>query len=313
MRNAFADEITRIAVTDERLILLSGDIGNRLFDNFKAKFPARFLNCGVAEANMTGVAAGLAMNGLRPITYTIAPFATTRCLEQIRNDICYHNLPVIIVGVGAGLGYAELGATHQSLEDIAFMRVLPGMNVVCPADPLETRQALHQALKATQPTYIRLGKKGEPEVFEKSMDFQIGKATTLQNGSDLALLSTGTILPLVIEVANRLATSNLSISVIHFGTVKPLDEDTLRLAASKHSFIATIEEHSRIAGFGASVSEWISDNLISKPQLLRIGTQDKFLHEAGGTDYARGRHGLSVDAISTQIRTEFSSSQIRSD
>ena len=311
MRNAFADEITQIAVTDERIVLLSGDIGNRLFDNFKAKFPSRFLNCGVAEANMTGVAAGLAMSGLRPITYTIAPFATTRCLEQIRDDICYHNLPVVIVGIGAGLGYAELGATHQSLEDIAFMRVLPNMNVLCPADPIETKKALHAALKTNQPTYLRLGKKGEPELFDNSLELQIGKAITLQEGADLSLISTGTILPMVIQVAQQLERYDHSVSVIHFGTVKPLDIDALRHTALNHSIIVTIEEHSRIGGFGAAVSEWLSDNNISKLRLLRIGTQDKFLHEAGGTDYARNRHGLSVEAISRLIHTEFSKSQIR--
>src|SRR5262245_37500104 len=162
MRNAFAAEVTALAGQDERVVLLMGDIGNRLFNDFRDRHPERFFNCGIAEANMTGMAAGMAACGLRPVTYTIAPFVTTRCLEQVRVDVCYHRLPVTIVGVGAGLSYASLGATHQACEDIAFLRALPGMTVVCPADPLEVRLALRAALRHPGPVYLRLGKKGEP-------------------------------------------------------------------------------------------------------------------------------------------------------
>jgi transketolase len=301
MRNAFADEITRIASMDERLILLSGDIGNRLFEEYKNAFPNRFLNCGVAEANMTGVAAGLAMNGLRPITYTIAPFATTRCFEQIRDDICYHNLPVIIIGIGSGLGYAELGATHQSLEDIAILRALPNMTVLCPADPQETRLALRAALNMDGPVYLRLGKKGEKPVHEKNTNYQIGHAMPLRLGSDCALLSTGVIAPLALEVANSLADQNITTKVIHFPSVKPLDNKTLVHCVQKYQLIATIEEHSRIGGFGSAVAEWLSDYGAHTTTLLRYGTQDKFFCEAGGTLYARWRHGLSENIISDDI------------
>src|SRR2546430_5284860 len=164
MRNAFATEITSLASEDERLVLLSGDIGNKLFDGYKEKFPERFFNCGVAEANMMGMAAGMALSGMRPITYTITPFTTTRCFEQIRVDVCYHNVPVIIVGVGGGLSYASLGATHHSCEDIALLRMLPNMTVICPGDAIEVRGALRAALRHDGPVYIRLGKKGEPIV-----------------------------------------------------------------------------------------------------------------------------------------------------
>src|ERR1700760_4170007 len=166
MRNAFADELTKIGDDDHRVIMLSGDIGNRLFDAFKDKHPNRFFNCGVAEAKMTGLAAGLAMNGLRPVTYTITPFVTTRCLEQIRVDVCYHDLPVTIVAVGAGLSYASLGVTHHANEDIAFLRALPGMSVVCPGDAHEVRAALRAAVAHDGPVYIRMGKKNEPLVHQ---------------------------------------------------------------------------------------------------------------------------------------------------
>lgn len=301
MRNAFADEITRIASTNEQLILLSGDIGNRLFDDFKNAFPNRFLNCGVAEANMTGVAAGLSMNGLRPITYTITPFATTRCLEQIRDDICYHNLPAIIVGIGSGLGYAELGATHQSLEDIANLRALPNMTVLCPADPQETRLALQAALEVDGPVYLRLGKKGEQPVHKEGTGYRIGQAMPLREGDDCALLSTGTIAPLALEVADLLADQKIATNVIHFPSVKPLDNETLLHCVRKFRLIATVEEHSRIGGFGSAVAERLSDFGASTTTLLRYGTQDEFLHEAGGTAYARERHGLSAKQICDDI------------
>lgn len=174
MRNAFAEEMTKLAQQDARVVLLSGDIGNKLFDKFKQVDETRFYNCGVAEANMMGVAAGMALSGLRPVVYTITPFTTTRCFEQIRVDACYHKAPVIIVGTGSGLSYAELGPTHHSLEDMAILRTLPGMRVIAPCDTSELRCALHAALKEDGPVYIRIGKKGEPAIHQNLAAFKIG-------------------------------------------------------------------------------------------------------------------------------------------
>ena len=159
MRNSFATEITKLAYKNKKIVLLSGDIGNRLFDNFRKLNKNRFYNCGIAEACMTGIASGIASSGLLPITYTITPFNTMRCLEQIKLDICYPNLPVIIVGTGSGLSYASLGSTHHSLEDIAILRSIPNINILCPSDPTEVKQLLRDALKIKKPVYIRLGKK----------------------------------------------------------------------------------------------------------------------------------------------------------
>ena len=175
MRAAFADEIEKLASEDRRIVLLSGDIGNRMFGTFKDKFPDSFYNCGVAEANMTGMAAGMALCGLRPVTYTITAFNTARVLEQIRLDVCYQNLPVIIVGVGGGLSYASLNATHHALEDIAFLRVLPNMTVICPGDAWEVRAAIKAAIKINGPVYIRMGKKGEPLVHKSLPNLKIGE------------------------------------------------------------------------------------------------------------------------------------------
>src|ERR1700741_2837155 len=205
MRNAFADELTRLGNDDPGVVMLSGDIGNRLFDKFKDKHPSRFFNCGVAEANMMGVAAGMAMNGLRPVAYTITPFVTTRCLEQIRTDVCYHEAPVTIVSVGGGLAYAGLGPTHHACEDIAFLRAIPNMVVICPADAWEVRAAMRAALRQDHPVYIRMGKKGEPKIHSAMpADFGIGKALPIKTGSDVCLLSTGNMLPEAAEAAHLL-------------------------------------------------------------------------------------------------------------
>lgn len=301
MRNAFAAELVALAAEDERIVLLAGDIGNRLFDAYKARFPQRFLNCGVAEANMIGMAAGMALCGLRPVAYTITPFITTRCLEQIRVDVCYHNLPVVLVGIGSGLSYASLGATHHSCEDIAILRVLPHMTVICPGDAVEVRQALRAALAHPGPVYIRLGKKGEPVVHEQVPDFVIGKGIRVRAGSDACLLSTGTMVPLALQAADALADKGISVQVVSLHTVKPLDEDLLAEVFSSVALVATVEEHSVLGGLGGAVAEWVTDQPPHKARFLRIGTSDMFLHEAGEQEYAREYFGLTPGQMAERL------------
>lgn len=301
MRNVFAAELKELATMDERIVLLSGDIGNRLFDNFKRECPKRFFNCGVAEANMTGMAAGMAMCGLRPITYTIATFNTYRCLEQIRIDICYHDLPVTIVGVGAGLSYAGLGATHQSLEDITMLRMLPNMTVICPGDAVEVRLALRAAVKHEGPVYIRLGKKNEPVAHKQEPLFEIGKGIILHEGSDVCILSTGNMLPIAGDVALNLQKRGISARVVSMHTVKPLDADLLEEVFTDFDIVVTIEEHSLIGGFGGSIAEWTVDHQLLKGRLCRIGIADKFLHDCGNQENARNITGLTSNQISEKI------------
>ena len=281
MRNSFAKELTAVAKENDKVVLLSGDIGNRLFDEYKSHFPTRFYNCGVAEANMTGVAAGMALSGLHPITYTITPFGTTRCLEQIRVDLCYHNLPVVIVGVGAGLSYAGLGATHHSCEDIAFMRALPNMTVICPGDAIEVRHALREALKLKGPAYIRLGKKGEPLVHNEEIEFSLGKSISVREGENVCILATGNILSLATDVGDKLAAGGISTRVLSCHTVKPLDIGMLNEVFEQYPLVVTLEEHSLIGGFGSAVAEWLVDQAPKKARLLRLGTRDEFCHHAG--------------------------------
>jgi transketolase len=303
MRNAFADELTSLSSIDSRIVLLSGDIGNRLFDDFKKIDPKRFYNCGVAEANMTGVAAGMAMMGMRPVTYTITPFATTRCLEQIRNDVCYHNLPVIIAGTGSGLSYAELGPSHHSCEDISILRSLPNISVICPCDPVEVRCALRAALQHEGPVYLRLGKKGEPILHKEVPDFKIGYAINMRKGNDICLLSTGSTMDLCLSVADMCTSSGISTRVESVHTVKPLDGNLMEELACSYLLIATIEEHSLIGGLGSAVAEWLSDRDIRNTRLLRFGTADSFLETVGSQEYARTFFGLERTNIVNRIKT----------
>lgn len=303
MRNAFSAEITELARTRDDVVLLSGDIGNRLFDKFKEVAGNRFFNCGVAEANMIGVAAGLAMSGLRPVAYTITPFITTRCLEQIKIDVCYHDVPVVIVGTGSGLSYASLGATHHSCEDIAIMRVLPNMQVVCPADTYEVKLALRAALQSDHPVYIRIGKKGEPLVHAAEPEFAIGKSISVRDGSDLCILSTGNMVPTAVQCADELRNHGVSARVVSFHTVKPLDELELLECFYDFPVVVTMEEHSIIGGLAGAIAEWRSRHFGAAAELLSFGVADEFLHEAGGQMHARQHFGLTPEQMIPRILT----------
>ena len=300
MRNAFAEEIYDLAARDERVVLLTADIGNRLFDKFKADFPGRFFNCGIAEANMVSVAAGLASEGLRPVCYTITPFITTRCLEQIRVDVCYHRVPVVLVGTGSGLSYASLGATHHSCEDIGMLRLLPNMSVLCPGDALEVKACLEAALAHDDPVYMRLGKKGEPVVHASRPQVQIGKALTLREGGDVCLLGTGNMLHLALETARRLDERGISAMAASFHTVKPLDESLLSDVFQRFPVVVTLEEHSILGGLGGSVAEWMSSRTGLNARLLRIGTADEFLHETTNQILARRHYGLTAENVAAR-------------
>ncbi len=302
MRNAFADTLTQLAKEDERVVLLSGDIGNKLFDNFKKVDASRFYNCGVAEANMMGVAAGMALNGLRPVIYTITPFTTTRCFEQIRVDVCYHHAPVVIVGTGSGLSYAELGPTHHSLEDMAILRTLPGMCVLAPCDATELDLMLRAALQQDHPVYIRIGKKGEPAIHKEKPKLRIGEVLVVQEGTEVALLSAGILMPEVLKAAEILKDRGISAEVVSFHSIKPLDTAYLQQADSRFKLLVTIEEHSLIGGLGGAVAEWRSQYNAQIPH-LSLGAPDQFMHEIGSQKYAQVKYGLEAEQIAERVLT----------
>jgi len=295
MRNSFAEELHALAVEDSRVVLLSGDIGNRLFDKTKAVAGDRVINCGVAEQNMMGVASGLAQSGFRPVVYTITPFTTYRCFEQIRVDVCYHDVPVTIVGTGSGLSYASLGPTHHSMEDVAILRTLPGMTVFCPSDAMEVRSGLRTAISHDGPVYTRLGKKGEPDLHESPPIIRFGRAETMRDGHDLCLIAAGPVLGLAMA-AEELAGMGISARVENFHTVKPLDVDRLTEIESRFTVALTVEEHGRIGGLYGAVAEWLSSR-DSSLVLRCVAAQDTFLHTIGTQDYARNAFGISCESI----------------
>jgi len=224
MRNAFIRTFLELAPRDPRVVLISADIGAIVFDRFRAEHPDQYLNAGVSEANMVGVAAGLALAGKRPFIYTIVPFVTLRCLEQIRVDLCIQQLPVTVVGVGGGLAYSALGPTHHAVEDVAIMRALLGMAVIVPATAAETRQATAALLAEPRLAYLRLGLAGEPEVPDNDrLSFTLGCAKELGAGTDAMLLANGRFVEYAVQVRQLLAVRGISIGVINVHTAKPLD------------------------------------------------------------------------------------------
>ena len=302
MRNAFADEITQIAKSDPSVVLLSGDIGNRLFDKYKESNPERFVNCGVAEANMVTMGSGLAMSGMKPVAYTIASFLIYRAFEQIRVDLSYHDAAVLLVGVGGGLSYASNGSTHHTLEDIALMRSLPNMQVICAGDPLEVRAATKAFFNDPKPTYLRIGKKGEAPVHEKTLDdFVIGKSICLKRGHYVALLTTGNMLQNCSSVSDELEELGISSSLYSFHTVKPLEKECLKEIFAGHEFVITVEEHGRLGGFGSAVAEWLASQKQPSARLLALGTPDQFLLYTGNQEEARKKCELDKRGLLKQI------------
>ena len=288
------------ARAEPRLVLLTGDLGYKIFDAFAAEFPGRFINVGVAEANLIGASAGLALGGLRPFAYSIAPFATLRCLEQIRNDVCYPHLPVTIVGVGGGYSYGHNGPTHHALEDIAIMRVLPNMTVVCPGDPVETELAVQAAAVQAGPAYLRLGRAGDPVVHQSQPEFRIGRAITVHDGRDCTLISSGGILPVAVAASEHLERTGVSCRVVSMHTVKPLDDACLRQCSRETAALFTVEEHSRVGGLGSAIAEWCVSNDHPSPR-FSFAAEDCFASVSGSQDYLRARNGLTAEHIAAKI------------
>jgi transketolase len=297
VRNAFIETLLELAREDERIVFITGDLGYRVVDSFMEERPAQFLNAGVAEQNMTGIATGMALSGKIVFTYSIANFPTLRCLEQVRNDVCYHDANVKIVSVGGGLSYGALSVTHHAVEDLGVMRCLPNLLVVAPGDPVETRAATRALAAHAGPCYLRLGKAGEPTVHQAPIDFELGKAITLRPGSDLTLISTGGMLQTAANAAERLAADGIETRVLSMHTLKPLDTDAVRRAAEETGLIATLEEHSIIGGLGSAVAELLAELDGAKVPFKRLGLPSAFSPYMGSQEYLLAKHGLNVDGV----------------
>ena len=297
MRNAFIRTLTKIARKEKRIYLLTADLGYTVFEEFREEFPERFYNVGVAEANMRGVAAGLALSGKIVFIYSIVPFVTYRCYDHIRNDLCYHNLNVKIIGVGGGYSYGNQGQTHHAIEDIGAMQSLPNLTVVSPGDPLEVEWATQAIAFRPGPVYMRLEKSGEPILHKKNVSFKIGRGILMKEGTDLTLLATGSMLKNALKVAELLELKNLTARVISIHTIKPIDMEIILKAAAETPALFTIEEHVLTNGLGNSVAALLIENIKKKIFFKRIGLPDKFFKEIGSQKYFQRRTGLSEEQI----------------
>ena len=305
MRNLFQKEITDLAKNREDIVLLSGDIGNRMFDNFKKVAPNRFINCGIAEASMMSIASGLALSGFRPIIYTITPFTTARCFEQAKISVGYHDANVLIVGTGSGLSYAELGATHHSLEDISIMSSIPNMRVLAPCDPNELKVFINQSLNLNGPTYIRIGKKGEPTITDKIQGIEIGKANIISSGEDFLFLTIGPIINEAIAAAKILKEeNNLTSMIVSMNSIYPMDFSFLN-EMLKRNFKRwiTLEEHAFTGGLGSKINNWLFKNDHKKKvKTINFHTPDDFIHLLGKQYFLRNKLGLDSDSIAKKLK-----------
>jgi len=300
VRVAFFKAIEHKASSHDNIYLLTGDLGFKLFDDFRAKHPERFLDVGVAESNMSGIAAGLSLSGKNVYCYSIIPFLIMRAYEHIRNDIAYQNLNVKLIGAGGGFTYGLEGFTHYGLEDLAIMRMLPNMSVVVPADPIEARALAEASVEYEGPIYIRLGRTGEPSIHDKPVDFKIGRHIMLDEGKDVAILTMGSMVYISKLVIDKLKQDGINATLINMHTIKPLDKDIIQQVASTHNAIFAVEEHYVHGGLGSAVGEVLIESGY-KGRFERMGIPEKLEKYIGKADFLRSKYGLSEEGIYERI------------
>lgn len=302
MRDTVVAELIKLAKEDRNINLITGDLGFGVLKPFWEQLPDQFMNAGIAEQNMTAAAAGMALEGKIVFTYSIGNFPTLRCLEQIRNDCAYHNANVKIICVGGGFVYGSLGMSHHATEDIAALRALPGVVVMCPADAVEATEAV-KAIAAHQGTcYLRLGRGGERHIHDKIENFKIGKALKIRDGEKIAFFSTGAIADEVDDACKLLSDAGISPAWYTFPTVKPIDKELIETAASKFDLIVTVEEHNIIGGFGSAVAEVMAELSLPKARLMRLGINDEYCTIVGTQKYLRDKYGISAEKIAEKVK-----------
>lgn len=306
MRDTFVKTLIEEAKKDKNIELVTGDLGFGVLKPYFEQLPNQFTNAGIAEQNMTGVAAGMALCGKTVFTYSIGNFPTLRCIEQIRNDCAYPHANVKIVCVGGGFVYGSLGMSHQATEDIAILRALPEVTVVCPGDLVEAAEATKAIAHTPGTVYLRLGRGGEKRVHNKIDNFQIGKAIKIREAKadcnkKVALFSTGAILDEVTEAAGILEKEGIGVEEYSFHTVKPIDKDVILDCANRYDYIVTVEEHNVIGGFASAVSEVITDS-DENVRLIKIGLNDKYCSKVGNQKYLRAQYGMTAQDIVKKVK-----------
>jgi len=315
MRDTFIKTLTQIAKENKDIELITGDLGFGVLKPYFETVPNQFTNAGIAEQNMTSVAAGMAMEGKIVFTYSIGNFPTLRCLEQIRNDCAYHNANVKIVCVGGGFVYGSLGMSHQATEDIAIMRALPNVTVICPGDLIEAEEATKSIVDAPGTVYLRLGRGGEKRIHDKIENFQIGKAIEIRNANSyaekkVAVFSTGAILDDATCACDILEKDGIGIEQYSFHTVKPIDKETILSCADRNEIIVTIEEHNIVGGFGSAIAEVLSDSGKTS-KLIRIGIDDKYCSIVGNQMYLREEFNMRSWQIVERVKQSLYRREVR--
>lgn len=302
MRDTFVKTLVELAKKDKNIELITGDLGFGVLKPFWEQCPDQFTNAGIAEQNMTSMAAGMALEGKKVVTYSIGNFPTLRCLEQIRNDCAYHNANVKIVCVGGGFVYGALGMSHQATEDIAIMRSLPGVTVFAPGDLAEAEKCTRAMMETEGTCYLRLGRGGEKRIHKKIGDFKVGQAIKVHDGEKAAIFSTGAIFDEVSAAYEKLVDEGIHTAVYTFPTVKPMDEECITKIASEYSYIVTVEEHNVVGGFGSAVAEIISGIDGARSRLIRIGLNDLYAAKVGAQRYLRSQYDIHEKKIVRTIK-----------
>jgi transketolase len=297
MRNTVINKITGYAKNDKSIFFITGDAGFGVLDKFKADFPDRFLNLGIAEQNMIGFSAGLALSGYKVFVYNIVPFVLYRCYEQVRNDICYQELPVTLLGIGSGVTYAPQGVTHYSVEDIALARTLPNLIILSPADPLEAEKCTEFAYKSNKPVYIRIAKSGEAVIHKRTIK-SITEPIVLNEGTGVALLFHGSISSEIIKLGERLLKKVMIISV---PMLQPLNFNVLLKKIKNIHTIITVEEHFIEGGLGSIIADWILREKLHF-RLKKLGIKNEFIHAVKNNAGMRGFYNISCDSIMREIK-----------
>ena len=303
MRKTCLDMVYELARKDPRIFFIGSDLGVGTLKQFKAEMPGRFLMEGVSEANVVGMAAGLALEGKIVYVNTIATFLTRRCFDQVVLDLCLHNANVRLIANGGGVVYAPLGPTHEAIEDIAIFRALPRMTILAPADAEEMRRLMPATVDHQGPIYIRLGKGGDPVVTNDRVPFRIGKAYPMKEGSDALIVSTGVMLKAALDAAGSLEAAGIKAAVLHVPTVKPFDQDTFLELARRVPVIVTVEEHTVIGGLGGAVAEIIAEADFKSPKRFRrIGIPDVFPDQYGSQASLLKRYDITAEKIVSVVR-----------
>lgn len=303
MRKTCLNVLYELAKNDDRIFFIGSDLGIGTLQQFKEEMPDRFFMEGVSEANIIGMAAGMALEGKIPYVNTIASFLTRRCFEQILIDICLHKVNVRLIGNGGGLVYAPLGPTHEATEDLAIMRAIPNMTIVAPADADEMRRLMPQTVDYAGPIYIRLAKGYDPIVTTDKIPFEIGKAIPIREGTDALIITTGITLRLALAAAEVLSKSDIDVSILHMPTIKPLDSEAVLDLAAPVKAIVTVEEHTIIGGLGSAVAEVLAEASFDKPKRFkRLGLPDVFPDEYGSQESLMARYDITSDNIVATVK-----------